>query len=76
MADDILNVEGDPALLGKATGTDLQRRKNTYPSLLGLEESKIFAENIIRSALQTLSDSGIRSEPLVAIGRYIIDRKK
>ncbi|MFO8085682.1 MAG: polyprenyl synthetase family protein [Desulfobacterales bacterium] len=76
VADDILNVEGDPALLGKATGTDSRRNKNTYPSLLGLAESKAFARKIVESALQSLSDFDIKSDPLRAIARYIIDRKK
>jgi geranylgeranyl diphosphate synthase type II len=62
--------------LGKATGTDSRRNKNTYPSLLGLAESKAFARKIVESALQSLSDSDIKSDPLRAIARYIIDRKK
>lgn len=36
VADDILNVEGDAGILGKAVGTDAKRKKNTYPSLMGL----------------------------------------
>lgn len=74
--DDILNVEGDPALLGKATGTDSQRNKNTYPSLLGLNESQTFAEKLVRTALQALSDFDNKADPLRSIARYIIDRKK
>lgn len=76
VVDDILNVEGDPVLLGKATGTDILRNKKTYPSLLGLAESKIYAEKLIDSALQALSAFDDRSNPLRAIARYIIDRKK
>jgi geranylgeranyl diphosphate synthase type II len=40
VADDILNVKGDPERLGKATGTDQIRGKNTYPSLLGLSAAE------------------------------------
>ena len=40
VVDDILNVEGDPAVMGKAAGTDRLRRKNSYPELMGLEPSK------------------------------------
>lgn len=76
VADDILNVEGDPALLGKSTGTDSQRSKNTYPSLLGLTESGAFAEKLVRTALQALSGFDKRADPLRSIARYIIDRKK
>jgi len=76
VVDDILNVEGDPDVLGKAVGTDKQRNKNTYPSLLGLPESKIFAEKLVKSALQALDDFDNRSDPLRAIASYIINRKK
>jgi geranylgeranyl diphosphate synthase, type II len=76
VVDDILNIEGDPDLLGKAVGTDEQRNKNTYPSLLGLPESKIFVEKLVKMALQALDVFDNRSDPLRAIARYIIDRKK
>ena len=76
VTDDILNVEGDPAIMGKAVGTDKLRQKSTYPSLLGLEESKTFARKLIDSALQALGSFDQKAEPLRAIARYIIDRKK
>jgi len=50
IADDILNVEGKAALLGKKTGSDLSRGKATYPSLVGLEESKRRAEELVELA--------------------------
>ncbi len=76
VVDDILNVEGDPELLGKAVGTDEKRNKNTYPSLLGLQESKIFAKKLIKNALQALNDFDNRSDPLRSMAKYIIERKK
>jgi geranylgeranyl diphosphate synthase type II len=76
VTDDILNVEGDPAIMGKAVGTDKLRQKSTYPSLLGLEESKTFARKLIDNALQALGSFDQRAEPLRAIAQYIIDRKK
>lgn len=76
VTDDILNVEGDPAIMGKAVGTDKLRQKSTYPSLLGLEESKTFARKLIDNALQALGSFDQRAEPLRGIARYIIDRKK
>jgi geranylgeranyl diphosphate synthase, type II len=76
VVDDILNVEGDPDLLGKAVGSDQQRKKSTYPSLLGLKESKIFAEKLIKTALQALENFDNRADPLRAIAGYIIDRKR
>ncbi|MEJ2221645.1 MAG: polyprenyl synthetase family protein [Desulfobacterales bacterium] len=76
VTDDILNVEGDPAVMGKAAGTDELRQKSTYPSLLGLEESKVFAGKLIDSALQALETFDQKAAPLRAIATYIIDRKK
>jgi geranylgeranyl diphosphate synthase type II len=76
VTDDILNVEGDPDLMGKATGTDRQHEKSTYPSLLGLEASKKFARQLIQNALQALEHFDNKAEPLRALATYIIERKK
>jgi geranylgeranyl diphosphate synthase type II len=76
VTDDILNVEGDPAIMGKAVGTDKLRHKSTYPSLLGLEESKNFAGKLIENALQALESFDKKAEPLRAIARYIVERKR
>jgi geranylgeranyl diphosphate synthase type II len=76
VADDILNVEGNPALMGKAVGTDRLNQKSTYPSLLGLDASKLFAQKLIRQALQALEAFDNKAEPLRALATYIIERKK
>jgi geranylgeranyl diphosphate synthase, type II len=76
VADDILNVTGDPELLGKAVGTDQQRNKNTYPALLGLDASRLFARHLIDDALQSLDIFDNNAEPLRAIARYIIERRR
>lgn len=76
VADDILNVEGDPEIMGKAVGTDMLRHKNTYPSLLGLQESKEFASELVENALQALETFDEKAVPLRAIAKYIIERKK
>jgi geranylgeranyl diphosphate synthase type II len=76
VVDDILNVEGDPAVMGKAVGTDRVRRKNCYPALLGLEKSREFAQNLVRKAIAALAGFGFEAEALRAIAYYIIERKK
>jgi geranylgeranyl diphosphate synthase type II len=76
VTDDILNVEGDPSLLGKAVGTDRDRKKSTYPSIIGLKKSKDMAREMIRSALNALDIFDEKSEPLRAIAEYIIERKR
>lgn len=74
--DDILNVEGDPALLGKAVGTDEEKKKSTYPALLGLIESKKLAANRIKEALQALEYFDKKADPLRAVAQYVINRKR
>jgi geranylgeranyl diphosphate synthase type II len=74
--DDILNVEGDPALLGKAVGTDKIRQKNTYPYLMGLEKSKSFAEDLVIRALQAIESFDSKADPLRAIANFIVQRNR
>jgi geranylgeranyl diphosphate synthase type II len=76
VADDILNVEGDPKLMGKAVGTDRLRDKSTYPSIMGLVESKQLSEKLVRQALQAIEDFNKGSDALRAIARYIIERRR
>ena len=76
VADDILNVEGDPDLMGKAIGTDREHEKSTYPSVLGLEASKKFARELVQNALQALENFDKKAEPLRALATYIIERKR
>ncbi len=76
VTDDILNVEGDPELLGKAVGTDLDRHKNTYPALSGLAASKTFSHQLIDKSLQAIDFFDNKSEPLREIARYIIARNR
>ena len=75
VVDDILNVEGKAMALGKCTGTDLSRGKATYPSLLGLEESKRRARELVEAALESLSPYGAEVEPLREIARFIMVRE-
>ncbi len=76
ITDDILNVEGDPRVLGKETGTDQNRGKNTYPALLGISKSRELIKGKINNALQALDNFDNKSDPLRAIAQYIIVRKK
>ena len=76
VVDDILNVEGDAAKMGKATGTDASRNKSTYPGLLGMEESRQFATELINNALHALDIFGNKAVPLSALAEYIIRRER
>lgn len=76
VTDDNLNVEGDPAELGKAVGTDAARSKTTYPALLGLERSKTLALDLVAEGLQTIAGFDTKADPLRAIARYIVTRRR
>ena len=75
IADDILNVEGDRALLGKGTGSDAARGKSTFPSLLGIEASRLRAETLVEESLAALASFDERAAPLRWIARYVLERK-
>ncbi len=76
VADDIMDIEGDPAVMGKGAGTDQVRNKNTYPALIGIEESRALAQKLVSNALQALNYFDNKSDPLRAIAQYIIERKR
>jgi geranylgeranyl diphosphate synthase, type II len=72
--DDILNVEGDPEIMGKATGSDALNDKMTFPSIIGLEPSKAYARQLVEAALAAISEFDKPADPLRAIANYIINR--
>ncbi|WP_440995249.1 (2E,6E)-farnesyl diphosphate synthase [Arhodomonas sp. SL1] len=72
--DDILDVAGDDAVLGKSSGADARLEKATYPALLGLEEARAFARRLRDDALASLEPLGERGEGLREVARYIIER--
>ena len=77
--DDILNVEGDPEIMGKAAGSDALHDKLTFPALIGLDGSKAYARELVQNAVDALDAHGgfgDRATPLKAIARYIINRKR
>ena len=76
VVDDILNVEGDPVIMGKGVGTDEALNKATYPSLMGLEPSKAYARKLIDDAITALHGFGDEAQPLVALAQYILTRKR
>ena len=75
ISDDILDVIGDDAAMGKKVQKDHVRGKATYPALLGLSESKNRAEELVENALSSIDGFDDAARPLRAIGRYIIERQ-
>jgi len=76
VTDDLLDVEGDPNVMGKDVGSDQARSKSTYPALLGIDQSKQFAKKLVNNALKALDYFDNKAHPLRAIAYYIVDRKK
>lgn len=74
IVDDILDVTGDDAKIGKPTGSDEKNDKATYPKLFGLEVSARMAREATDSALDALSVFDHHAEPLRAFARFIVER--
>jgi len=74
IVDDILDVEGESATLGKSAGKDAASGKPTYPALYGLEASRRMASECLDRAEAALTSAGIADDRLLAIGRWIVHR--
>lgn len=72
--DDILDVEGDTTTLGKQAGADAALDKPTYPALLGLEQAKAKAHELVETALSALEGFGPEAHLLRELARYVIQR--
>ncbi|UFJ42906.1 polyprenyl synthetase family protein [Brevibacillus humidisoli] len=72
--DDILDVEGDTAQLGKTAGSDQSRQKVTYPSLIGMEASKQKLAQLVSDAKEALRAVGLGDSILVPLADYIMER--
>jgi geranylgeranyl diphosphate synthase, type II len=75
ITDDLLDVEGDAAIMGKQPGSDAAKNKKTYPALIGIARSKEAAREHVDQTLQTLQRFDEKAEPLRAIARYLLVRK-
>ena len=73
--DDILDVEGDTATLGKTRGADVARGKPTYPTLLGLDGARRKAAALHREALQALAPYGAAADPLRWLAAFVVERR-
>jgi len=72
--DDILDVTGDTAMLGKRSGADAARGKPSYPSLYGLVQARGLAIRHRDQALEALVGLGSIALPLEALAHYVVDR--
>ncbi len=73
--DDLLDIEGDPTLLGKATGADRAHDKPTYPSSVGVETARRRMHELHARALAALAVLGSRAAPLASVSDWLVLRK-
>jgi len=73
IADDLLDVEGSSADLGKTAGRDVALRKASYPSIYGVEEAKSLSREMISQAKEALE--GYDLPHLIALADFVVDRR-
>ena len=72
--DDVLDVEGAAATLGKTPGKDAAAGKATYPALYGVDAARDIATGCVERAEALLAEAGIGDSALARIGRWIVNR--
>ena len=74
IADDLLDTTGDAAKMGKQVGKDSDKGKLTYPGLLGADESRQRAKQLIDDACRAVEPLGEKAESLKALAHFVIER--
>ena len=74
IADDLLDVLGSSATLGKTAGKDDEQRKATYPALYGIEESRRKARQLVEEACESLDPYGESASRLQELAYFLIER--
>ena len=75
VVDDILDVTADTATLGKTAGKDAQDNKPTFVSLMGLEKSSQYANQLLEQALNALDNSGLgHTQALRSLAHMVVNR--
>lgn len=74
IADDVLDVTGDSATVGKAVGKDADAGKATFVSLLGLDAARRRANDLVEDACDSLGGYGARADTLKEAARFVVTR--
>jgi farnesyl diphosphate synthase len=75
IADDLLDVEGDPALMGKAAGKDQSAGKATFVTILGPERARAQAKLLAEQAAQHLEVFDEKADLLRGLTAYVVNRR-
>jgi farnesyl diphosphate synthase/geranylgeranyl diphosphate synthase type II len=75
IADDVLDVTGTSATLGKTAGRDAAMEKSTYVSVLGMERARAEAAALSSHAIRHLEQAGVPTGALGALAQYIVNRE-
>lgn len=76
VVDDLLDVEASTEQMGKRTQKDHAAGKNTYPGIIGIEESRKLARDLERRAIGAIASLSNRAEPLRAIASFVVERRQ
>jgi geranylgeranyl diphosphate synthase type II len=76
VADDLLDRTSTAAELGKTPGKDDRSGKATYPGIFGVDESRRRADELVAEATGLLRESGLATEPLLALAEYAVARSR
>lgn len=74
ITDDLLDLLGDESLLGKPVKSDLKKKKLTYPSLYGIEKTKLLAKELAKKTVNFLAPFGNRASFLRDLTFFILNR--
>ena len=76
VVDDILDVTADATTLGKTAGKDAAQDKPTFVSLMGLQPSRQYAQQLLAQALASLASSGLENtHALQALADMLVNRQ-
>ncbi len=75
IVDDILDIEGSTAEMGKTAGSDARRKKATYPAVVGLEASRQEAARLLQEGKDALAPLGERGWALAALADFVGRRR-
>ncbi|HEX3897412.1 MAG TPA: farnesyl diphosphate synthase [Rudaea sp.] len=72
--DDILDIEGDSAVIGKTAGKDAANAKPTYPGILGIDAAQGELRQFTEAAINAVKPLGACADELISIARYVAER--